>query len=334
MTAFTFLIVAISLLALLSGLGFVGCVLDTHGLGTGEDQTFTQYSGEDVIKNTSCVAFWPLSEPSATAGNPVATAIAKDAKGNNNGNYTHKGNAGQLFPCPDFTIVAGVDSAPAIGSLALGVNSLLPGDAVQPAGNPPVLTTGMTVEGGFVTVPFTKVVNPDIFSVEAWVRPEWTAGAKPAYRVIVDTRNAVGSVVSGYALWVKQDGSWEAQLGIGNNGAFTVTGGPAALSETAHVVLTFDGTTAALFVNGVQVSQATSNPPGLPFSPNASSPFVIGVGLPWLPARTQPTDNMFFPLTPWVGTIQNVAVYNAVLPDEDIKKHFDDGSGKTKVPAG
>jgi hypothetical protein len=43
--------------------------------------------------------------------------------------------------------------------------------------------------------------------------------------------------------------------------------------------------------------------------------------------RTQPTDLMFFPILSWKGRIQDVAVYNDVLSDTDIKTHSDNGLG-------
>ncbi len=334
MSAFIFIIVPIALLALVSGFCFVGCVLHTHGTGEDkppEDKTFTKYSDTDVLP--TCVAYWPLSEPSATAGNPIASAIAKDAKGNNNGNYTHKGNApAGMFPCPGFQIAAGVDSAPAIGSLALGMVSLLPGDAVQPANDPDILMTGMQVDGGFVTVPVNGTINPSpTFSIECWAQPEWSEDDLPAYHAVVDSRTVdnTSTVFSGYAIVVNEDGQWEAQLGAVGIPAFViVTGEKAKLGEPNHVVLTFDGTNAALFVDG---GPPVTKPLGGTFAPNTLSPLVIGVGAPWAPTRMPGSPNSTFPLFPFKGSIQDVAVYDSVLAPSDISTHFNDGSGKTKV---
>jgi hypothetical protein len=316
MTASLLVLVSVALLVLISGFCFVGCVLDTHGLGESPpDKPFTKYSDTDVIP--TAIAYWPLSEASAAADKPVAQAIAKDVVGNNNGNYTHKGNAPVgMFPCPLIPISPGLDSAPAIGFLALGIVSLLPGDAVQPGNDPNILTTGMQVDGGFVTVPFNGVINPPKFTVECWARPEWTAADAPAFRAIVDSRTiaAGGTVFTGYALIVNEAGNWKA-----------------APSEAAHVVLTCDGGNATLFVNGVQ---AAAKSLGGAFAPNTQSPLVIGVGGPWIATRTAGATEPAFPLVPFKGTIQDVAVYNIVLADSDILTHFNDGSGKTTVPAG
>ena len=337
MTASLLVLVSVALLVVISGFCFVGCVLDTHGLGTGDpppDKPFTKYSDTDVLP--TAIAYWPLSEASAIADKPVAQAIAKDVIGNNNGNYTHKGNAPVgMFPCPLIPISPGLDSAPAIGFMALGVVSLLPGDAVQPGNDPNILTTGMQVDGGFVTVPFNGVINPaPIFTVECWAQPEWSAADAPAFRAAVDSRtvSAGGTQYTGWAIIVNQAGNWEAEVGAVGGAAYVkVTGGKAALSAAAHVVLTCDGSNATLFVNGVQ---AATKSLGGAFAPNTQSPLVIGVGGPWIATRAPGVPEPAFPLVPFKGTIQDVAIYNTVLADSDILTHFNDGSGKTTVPAG
>ena len=57
------------------------------------------------------------------------------------------------------------------------------------------------------------------------------------------------------------------------------------------------------------------------------SVLVIGVGGPWLPPRMQLADEVFFPVFPFKGTIQDVAIYNVVLDPTVINTHFKDGSG-------
>lgn len=334
MTASLLVLVSVALLVVISGFCFVGCVLDTHGLGADDPKPFTKYSDTDVIP--TAVAYWPLSEASATADKPVPQAIAKDVVGNSDGNYTHKSNAPLgMFPCPPIPISPGLDSAPAIGFLSLGAVSLLPGDAVQPGNDPNILTTGMQVDGGFVTVPFNGVINPaPKFTIECWARPEWSAADAPAFRAVIDCRtiNPAGTEYTGCAVIVNQAGNWEAEMGaVGSLSFVKVTGGKAALSEASHVVLTCDGSNAALFVNGVQ---AVTKSLGGAFAPNTQSPLVMGVGGPWIATRAMGVPEPAFPLVPFKGTIQDVAIYNTVLADSDILTHFNDGSGKTTVPAG
>jgi hypothetical protein len=334
MTASLLALVSIALLVLVSGFCFVGCVLNTHGLGGEPSPTpFNKYSDTDVIGNKDCVAYWPLSEPSAVAGNSVASAIAVDVVGTklgspHNGNYTHKGNAPQLFPCPAFQLAPGVDTAAAIGFLSLGDQSIVKGDAKQPPTNPLVLTTGMQVNGGFVTVPANSVTNPSgSFTIEAWARPEWADTDAGVYHSLIDSRDNNAMGVHGFAIWVNEDGNWEAVLNCTNGKSVVVTAGSAVLKKATHVVLVLNGNNASLFIDGALASAVAPLPAGETFSANTTTPLVIGVGLPFLPPRTQPSDNNFFPLMPFNGTIQDVAIYKIALDPAVINTHNQDGSG-------
>jgi hypothetical protein len=342
MTASLLVLVSISLLVLVAGFCFVGCVLNTHGTGDPDKpdpdnpdpepkpKPFTNYS-KTVTDTDGVLAFWPLNEPAAIAQNPIATAKAADIVGGHTGNYTDASNSPDLYFCPAINLAAGVDSAFAAGSLVLGVESIVPGDAMQPDNDPDILSTGMQIDGGFVTVPFSGDINAvSKFTLECWVRPEWDA-SPPAYRMIIDSRDTVGGMAHGFAIGVNNSGNWEASIYANDGTGVLVAAGAAPLSSVTHVVLTFDGTNAAIFINGMQMSAPTAVPGGTTFSPNTTSPFVIGAGLPWLPPRMQGGPDLSFPLLPFKGTIQDVAFYNTVLSDADITKHFEDGSGKTMV---
>jgi hypothetical protein len=341
MTVSLLVLVPISLLVLVATFCFVGCVLNTHGLGDPnkpdpdnpdpKPEPFTNYS-KTVTDTDGVLAFWSLNEASDIAAKPVAMAKADDIIGGHTGNYTHKGNAPDFYPCPGMNLAAGVDSAAANGFLSLGVESIVVGDAKQPGNDPSILSTGMQIDGGFVTVPFSSDINPlSTFTIECWARPEWDI-SPPAYRMIIDSRDAVGGTVRGYAVGVNDLGIWEATIHVSDGTSMLVAGGMATLSEPTHVVLTFDGTNAAIFINGTQTSAPTAVPGGATFSSNTTSPFIIGAGLPWLLPREQGGPDLSFPLLPFKGTIQDVAFYNTVLSNADITKHFDDGSGKTMVP--
>jgi concanavalin A-like lectin/glucanase superfamily protein len=322
--------VPVALLFIVSGLCFVGCILDTSGTGVGtkppdeKPKPFTTYSDNDVLADPSIVAaYWPLDEESPADGSMKLTA--HDALGANDGLYKHKGNAPDLFPCPAFSVGPGADSAAEIGFLSLGVEAIVLGDAEQPPADPPVLKTGMQVRGAFVTVPYSPTINPGVFTVEAWVRPEWDA-AVPAFRTVVDSRDNVGGTIHGFVLWASQAGNWEAAMADVDGNFLFATAGQAVLGETAYLAFTFDGVNAALFVNGVKASQPMSLPAA--YSPNTTQDLVIGAGEPWLPDRMNSTGDNFFPVFPFNGVIQDVAIYNTVLDDSVIKTHFDDGSGK------
>ena len=205
---------------------------------------------------------------------------------------------------------------------------------MQPGNDPNILTTGMQCDGGFVTVPANNVTNPPgPFTVECWVRPEWTKNDPAAYRMVIEGRNvqAAGPVFTGYCIDVNEAGEWEAQVAGDGQPQFTLIKSIAAdLGTTSHVVLTCDGTSASLFINGLGPS--SGKPLGATFAPNTTGPMIIGAGSPWTPPRMNSTGDFFFPIFPFKGTIQSVAIYKKVLSDSEIFTHFQDGSGKTMVP--
>ncbi len=323
MTASLLVLVPVALLVIISGFCFVGCVFDSHGLG----QSFTTYSDTDILANPSCVAYWPLSD---SPGQSTALDVVGKALGNpHNGTYKSVLTDPALFPCPAFTLDPSgpVDSAFAPGTLTIGAPGIVQGDTLPPHdGKNPILTTAMLCNGGFVTVPANSVVNPGVFTVECWARPEWTAAAAPAFRTVVDSRNQGGGQFFGFVIFVNEAGNWEAQLGGTGSGNFlVVTAGTATLQAATHVVLTCDGTNAAVFIDGAPAASGSFATGA--FAPNTVAPLVIGVGAPYLPSRTQPSDNNFFPLLPFNGTIQDVAIYKAVLSNTTISGHAANGKG-------
>jgi len=326
MSASLLVFVPVALFVLVASLCFVGCYFDVTGL-----PLYTEYTNGDILPHPALVAYWPLGE---AAGAVTAVDLKGTAVGTpHNGTYTSVDTAPALFPCPAFELAPGVNSAAAPGTLTLGTEGIVPGDIVQPEIYPLVRTTAMQCVGGFVTVPVNSVINPPgPFTVEAWIRPEWDIADPPAFHVFIDAHDNGGTDFSGFALSVNQDGNWEATLGTGGTNFISATAGRAALSATTHVVLTFDGTNAALFTDGTRMSPVVPVPAGQTFTPNTTVPLVIGVGLPWLPPRTMLGDLAFFPLLPFKGKIQDIAIYNAVLTDAEIETHRNHGNGVDPTP--
>ena len=326
MTASLLVFVPVALLGLVAAFCFVGCAFHTHGLGQG----FTTYSDNDVIGNKDCVAYWPLND---SPGQDTALDVVGKALGNpHHGTYQSAASSlpkvNGLFPCPDFDLGGGLHSDFAPGNLTISAPGIVQGDTVPPHDpNNPILANCMDVDGGFVTVDPNNVVNLTTFTVEAWVLPK-DAAVPPAIRIFIDSRGIVGGVISGFALLVNAAGRWEAAFSVaGPVPTVLVTGGPASLTVATHVVLTFDGNNAALFINGTQSSTLTSLPMGSTYTPNTTAALVIGVGLPWLPPRMNHVGNAFFPLAPFKGKIQDVAIYSVVLDPVTIMNHAQHGQG-------
>jgi hypothetical protein len=121
---------------------------------------------------------------------------------------------------------------------------------------------------------------------------------------------------------------------VGNGGAssagFTIVSSELTITlssggtppEPVHLAMTFNGTTLALFVNGQpQGSKDTT------YMPNTAQPVWIGAGAPYVVRRPQPDGVVASPLFPFVGAIQDVAIYSAELTPTDILRHFNNGDG-------
>jgi hypothetical protein len=328
MTTSLLVLVPVALLVLVSGFCFVGCRFDTHGLGL----SFTTYSDSDVITNPDCVAYWRLNETASPNPPPTTiTAVDTVGKANNdphNGTYKNKLSNPSLFPCPGGPLDPPNNTAHSAfgpGDLTLGAPGIVTGDTMPPHDpDNPTSFPCMKTDGAFVIVDANAVCNPPIFSVECWVFPEWEANEGPALRVVLDSRDNVSGVVSGYAIFVNEDGKWEGALGTFGNPLFAlVTGGQAEVQKVAHLVLRYDGAIATLFVNGVVAG--TTQVSG--FVPNTTQPISIGAGFARLPERTDPSQLLAFPLCPFKGRIQDVAIYKTALSDVTIMNHFNNGSG-------
>ena len=93
-----------------------------------------------------------------------------------------------------------------------------------------------------------------------------------------------------------------------------------------YLAVTYDGPsqTLILYVDGEQrgpkVNPAT-------YVPNTTKPLLIGAGVPYVPLRPQAPGVLAGPLFPFVGAIQDVAIYNAALTSDVILTHYHNGNG-------
>jgi hypothetical protein len=335
MTMSLIVLLPLILLGIVGTLCFVGCVLPEYGLG----QPFTQYTGKTVLLDPAIIAYWPLGEAKDT--DPAAELIS-----GNTGNYIDPTAAPQLYPWPAFTLQnppgPDVQSAAAPGTIAFAQPGIVKGDAVQPGNDPAVITPCVVVNGAYVEVPFNvKFVPTTSFTVEAWVRVDWSATDPDAWRFVLDMRDI--NPGTGFALMAKTDDDqpgmyrWAGIIGNGGSSseAFTFVPSvelPITLSSIAapaapvYLALTYDSAsqTLTLFVNGVQHGKASS----AVYVPNSTQPLWIGAGGPYVTRRPmQDPGAPGSPLAPFVGAIQDVAIYSAALTSEVILKHFHNGSG-------
>jgi hypothetical protein len=292
-------LIAVALVAIVPLLCFVGCGFHT---GSGPIANFGKYQ-DTVTGTTGLVAYWPLIETAGT--------IAFDGSGNgNNGTYTQ----GQNVPYDPVN-----QSAAATGVVNVDQPGIVPGDQANNTLNPCPF-----FDGGFVSVPWNATINPPTpFTVEAWVRPHWTASDVqnfPATRAAVTSASASSN--GGFSLVATADNLWAAVVGFGSG--FVLARPPVGSNQTIlpdttyYLVMTYDGTTLTLWVNPADTAAGPyAQVTGVGFVPVPSpTPLYIGTGRPDLPT----------PLFPFNGSIQDVALYNVVLDNPTIETHFMNGN--------
>jgi hypothetical protein len=338
MSASLAVLLPVMLLAIVTVFCFVGCGFSVHGL-----PGFTKYSDTTVLANPAVVAYWPLSE----TGDSLPAAD-RSSPSPNNGQYIDPTTLPAIYPWTAFSINnppgPNIESAAAPGTVAFAQSGIVPGDAAQPADDPTKRTPCLVVNGCYVNVPFEpnlNKINPTTsFTLEAWVRVDWDKSAPHAWRAVLDSRDF--NPCTGFAIIAKADDNqpgiyhWMAVIGNGGTGAagFTLATGddpPITLNDpsmpsgvTYYLAVTYDGQTLILYVDGEQrgpkINPAT-------YVANTTKPLWIGAGVPYVPLRPQAPGVLAGPLFPFVGAIQDVAIYNAALGSDVILTHYHNGNG-------
>ena len=139
---------------------------------------------------------------------------------------------------------------------------------------------------------------PNAVSVEAWVRPT-SAGQNGG----IFEKTVGGWVNSEYMLFLEA-GVAKFRVRTTTGALVPVDGPTLALNTWTHLVGTFDGTTLRLYVNGVLASSAL-----------AQGPLQSGSGTAFIGRLGQS-------LYPFQGSIDEVAVFPAVLSPERIRAHY------------
>jgi hypothetical protein len=330
-------LIPVILLGIVGMLCFVGCTLPTGGLGP----DFNTYTTTTILPNKDLIAYWPLKEGADTI--PASELVLSSV-----GKYIDQNTAmpDTVYPWPEYPIPNGanpdvVSAAAGMGSIKFAQPTIVRGDVIPPLTSP-LPPACMVVNGCFVEVPFNeKFVPKKAFTVEAWVRVDWTVGDPHAWRFVLDMRE-FSPVTTGFGIFAKADDDpattyrWAALVGDGSPTFVPVESGqtitlrdPAASEGTiVYLALTFDGQVLTLFVDGVQRGQI----PSAGYMPNAAQVLWIGAGTPYSPRRMHPPGqppgpDPASPLFPFVGAIQDVAIYQVALPPLAILTHFDNGQG-------
>jgi hypothetical protein len=194
------------------------------------------------------------------------------------------------------------------------------GYTLADASNPVTGTESVQFDGatGYALTPYYPALNPALFSAEAWVNPD----AAPTTEFCVMCCGQFSS--SGRSGWLiyQFPTYWNLRTYYDNTTATAVNlpgiSVPVVGSWT-HLAVTWDGTTARLYVNGtLEGSQVPTTTPN--YVPGASGGFCVG-------ARA---DAAFY----WGGNISDAVLYNQVLTAEEISAHAHNQPLLSIAPAG
>jgi len=174
-------------------------------------------------------------------------------------------------------------------------------------------STAVSFSGGRVSVPYSASLNPAVFTVEAWLKPN--AVNAPGTLTCPLSSVHIADPRSGWLIY-QSDTGWNFRT-YNQNGtttAISITGGPApVVGQWYHVVASWDGTVGKVYVNGgLSATSATAT-----YVPNPDGAFSVG-------ARN---DAAFV----WAGAADEVAHYSAALSDSEILAHYQNGTNASRA---
>jgi len=189
---------------------------------------------------------------------------------------------------------AGGGSGTYAGGYTLGQTSLLATDTVNKA-------VAFNGSSGRVTVPNAAALQlTNHFSLEAWIKPT-SLPASGSFRTVMTKAES-------YSLQFNGPRMEFTVIQSGTRRRLQAPSGAIVAGSTYHVVGTFDGTTQRLYVNGVQVASAALSGSATV----TTNPLIVG---------SWDGGSEFF-----AGTIDEPAVYNAVLSAAQVAAHYRAGT--------
>jgi hypothetical protein len=164
-------------------------------------------------------------------------------------------------------------------------------------------------------IPFQQGLNPastSPFSIEFWARPT----ASDNDDAPVSNRISTGDR-SGWAFFQRAAATgWNFRMynGIGSGLGWDLTGGTSNLDAWNHVVATWNGSSALLYVNGVLADSTNDAAATGGYNASSSASFIVGS-----------TDSA----SALTGSIDETAFYNTALTPAQILSHFNTISSPT-----
>lgn len=224
----------------------------------------------NTVVSQSPVGYWRLSETTASPP-PVTTAANLGSSAGGNGTYN--GSSGFFRGQP----------------------GAVTGD------------TAIHMDGSAqsVTVPYNADQNPaGNFTVECWLKADVSGTQCPI------SIGHFGSPRSGWLIYQVSSTGYELRLynTNGTNPSLILGGNTTnVVGVWTHVVATFDGTTARIYLNGTEAANGTpTGPPN--YVPGTDGQFSLGMR----------SDTGF----PWAGGADEVAFYPSVLTPAEIATHY------------
>src|SRR6266568_708341 len=221
------------------------------------------------------------------------------------------------IPTPDVATNSGSLGPTGNGAHFPGLNHQVPG-ALAASSDTAAGYSAIDVastDGGVPTrVPYNAALNPTgPFTVEAWVKPTINGAANAQCPLI----NRVPDDLADLQGWDFFQGSaaegWEFRMfnGSGSDTVFDLNGGPYVVGAWNHLAAVYDGLSATLYVNGVEVDSSAA--PNGHHVPNTVAPLSIG-------GYSDGIQN------PFTGAIDEVAIYTNALTADQLMAHYDTGT--------
>ncbi len=190
------------------------------------------------------------------------------------------------------------------GTLGAAVNGIYSGSVTHPVSGILPANGAASANGTILSVAYNAGLNPaGAFTIEAWLKPSVANGAGVLTCALASMHAA--SPRTGWLIY-QSDTGWNFRMynGVDTATTISITGGGAPVAGNwYHLVVSFDGTTARMYVNGV------AGPSAAPaaFVQNSDSAFNIA----------SRSDGAFG----WNGTADEVAFYPSALSASDAAAH-------------
>jgi hypothetical protein len=281
---------------------------------------------DTIVAEPGVIAYWRLVDDPSNIPADGSPPDAKDEKNFQNGKYiTVPGGLPLVEPGAE----AGSESA--AGNFDLYQTSLIANESAS-------TKQCRSFKGGYVLVDFKAGLYTDEFTIEAWIKPQWTQKTDYEHTLVgaggYYVRTPLDQSPSGHGFRIfadQEDGKdlWRVDLTKNDGSSAVVDIQPVPIvahNATTHLAVIVETDTATLqkkvtmFLNSKKFGPS---PPDYDYSIPDGAPLFIGVKNNESDPSNQPV-----PRHPMLSPIQEVVLYEKVLSVADIKKHYDIGIGK------